>query len=282
MKFKVFTLFVLLLSFLAFGSVFAQNSYNYEEMEMDQYNAYLVDWQSRLDAANQGIADEQQKIDDLNAQLTAIQGDIDNNWAEIFEATGKTKEDYDNYVNGLNSLKGDARSMLSLSPEEIYRRQSELDSLQARLDKMKVCAFSSMSDNDRTVNEIQSLIDQAREKGKAAVPPSYTVIRGDYLWKIAANAEIYNDAYAWMRIYTSNRDQIKNPDLIFPNQVFSIPREVGPNEHLVARGENLSKIAGYSNVYGSAFKWQNLYEANKDVVSDPNMVYPHTVLKIAR
>ena len=85
-----------------------------------------------------------------------------------------------------------------------------------------------------------------------------------------------------MRIYTSNRDQIKDADLIFPNQVFSIPREVGLNEHLVAKGEFLSKIAGYSNVYGSSFKWQKLYEANKEIISDPNMIFPYTVLKITR
>ncbi|MCB0258754.1 MAG: hypothetical protein KDH97_01130 [Calditrichaeota bacterium] len=31
---------------------------------------------------------------------------------------------------------------------------------------------------------------------------------------------------------------------------------------------------------GNAFTWQRLYEANKDVVGeDPNMIYPHMVLK---
>jgi len=85
-----------------------------------------------------------------------------------------------------------------------------------------------------------------------------------------------------MRIYSSNADQIKDPDLIFPNQIFSIPRVVGPNEHLVKRGENLSMIAGYSNVYGSSFQWNKLYEANKNSISDPNVIYPHQVIKIER
>ena len=94
--------------------------------------------------------------------------------------------------------------------------------------------------------------------------------------------DIYSDPYAWSRIYTSNRDQIKDPDLIFPAQIFQIPRDVGPNEHLVVRGEFLSKISGYSNVYGSPFKWQKLYEANKEVVTDPNVIYPYQVLSVPR
>jgi nucleoid-associated protein YgaU len=283
MKSKLFKFFfVLALLVFTVGNAIAQRSYNYEEMEMDQYNGYLSDWQARLDNAKQGIADEQQKIDELKTASSSTQDEIEETWSAIFEATNKSKTDYDSYVNGLNDLKGDARALLSMSPEEIYRKKTELEAMQADLDKKKQCAFSVISDNEKLINEIESLLTQANDKGTPAVPPTYTVVRGDYLWKIAANADIYNNAYAWMRIYTSNRDQIKDPNLIFPNQIFNIPRDIGPNEHLVAKGENLSKIAGYSNIYGSAFRWQKLYEANKSVIADPNMVYPHTVLKIAR
>lgn len=282
MKFKTLTIFILLISVLAFGNLYAQYSYNYEEMEQEEYNALLAEWQQKLAQAEGNIADENAKIDALKAELDQNQAAIDASWDEIFKATGTSKADYDSYVNDLNSMKNDARGMLSLSPEEIYRRMNEVDALQAKVDEMKENPFSVMSENAAMIADIENLLAQAKEKGKPAVPPTYSVMRGDYLWKIASNDDIYNDAYAWMRIYTANRDQIKDPDLIYPNQVFSIPREVGPNEHLVARGEFLAKIAGYSNVYGSSFQWQKLYEANKDVVTDPNMIYPYQVLKITR
>ena len=57
--------------------------------------------------------------------------------------------------------------------------------------------------------------------------------------RIADKSDIYGDAYAWMRIYSSNTDQIKDPDMIHPDQIFRIPRDVGPNEHLVQKGEFL-------------------------------------------
>ncbi len=272
----------LLVSFLAFNFLAAQNSYNYEEMEMDQYNALLSEWQQKLDTHKAGIDEEQKKIDELNAKSNSLQADIDGTWNDIFTMTGLTKQDYDNYVNGLGQLKSDASAMLSLSPEQIYERMNEVDDLQAKLDEAKKSPFSVMSDNAKMISAIQSMIDQIREKGKAAVPPSYTVTRGDCLWKIAGKDDIYGDPYAWMRIYTSNKEQIKDPNLIFVNQVFNIPHQIGPNEYLVAKGDNLSKIAGYSNVYGSPFKWQKLYEANKTTIADPNVIYPYQLLQITR
>lgn len=58
----------------------------------------------------------------------------------------------------------------------------------------------------------------------SAPPPatrSYTVKAGDSLSKIAK--QIYGDANKWRSIYQANTDKIKNPDLIHPGQVLTIP-----------------------------------------------------------
>ena len=51
---------------------------------------------------------------------------------------------------------------------------------------------------------------------------TYTVVKGDSLSKIAKRQ--YGDMNQWPRIYEANRDQIKNPDLIYPGQKLKIPR----------------------------------------------------------
>jgi len=56
-------------------------------------------------------------------------------------------------------------------------------------------------------------------------PSTHTVIEGEYLSKIASYWEIYNDARQWPRIYRANQDQIKDPDMIFPGQMLTIPRD---------------------------------------------------------
>ena len=216
----------------------------------------------------------------MQQELESLNSEIDQTWSDIYAKCGSDKAGNEAFVGELNQLKSDVSAFLGMSAEDIYGKMNELDDLQARLTALKENDLSVLSANEQLINQIQSLIDQAREKGKRAVPPSYTVLRGDYLWKIAAKPDIYGDAYAWMRIYTTNSDQIKNPDLIFPNQVFMIPRVVGPNEHLVQRGENLSMIA--TSVYGSAFQWQKLHEENKSTISDPNLIYPYQVIKIQR
>lgn len=49
------------------------------------------------------------------------------------------------------------------------------------------------------------------------VQPGYT------LWGISA--QNYGDGIQYVRIYEANRDQIRDPDLIYPGQIFAVPAE---------------------------------------------------------
>ncbi len=51
----------------------------------------------------------------------------------------------------------------------------------------------------------------------------YTVVSGDNLWNISGKDETYGNPYQWPLIYKANSDQIKDADLIYAGQVFSIP-----------------------------------------------------------
>ena len=50
---------------------------------------------------------------------------------------------------------------------------------------------------------------------------TYTVQKGDSLSKIAK--ALYGDASQWKKIYEANKERIKNPDLIQPGWVLTIP-----------------------------------------------------------
>jgi len=56
-------------------------------------------------------------------------------------------------------------------------------------------------------------------------PTSHTVVKGECLWYIAGYDHIYGNPLQWPLIYKANQDKIKNPDLIYPGQVFVIPRD---------------------------------------------------------
>ena len=55
-------------------------------------------------------------------------------------------------------------------------------------------------------------------------PTRHVVLKGECLWYIAGYEHIYGDPLKWPLIYKANRNKIKDPDLIYPGQVFVIPR----------------------------------------------------------
>lgn len=50
---------------------------------------------------------------------------------------------------------------------------------------------------------------------------TYTVVRGDCLWNIAK--KFYGNGGQYKKIFNANKDKIKNPNLIYPGQVLTIP-----------------------------------------------------------
>ena len=48
--------------------------------------------------------------------------------------------------------------------------------------------------------------------------------------------------------------------------------------YVVVNGDSLSKIA--KREYGDASKWRRIYEANKDLIKDPDLIYPGQELKV--
>lgn len=53
---------------------------------------------------------------------------------------------------------------------------------------------------------------------------TYIVKKDESLSIIAAKEEVYGDGHKWLWLYHANRDQIYDPNLIFPDMVLLIPR----------------------------------------------------------
>ncbi|MCM0019941.1 MAG: LysM peptidoglycan-binding domain-containing protein, partial [Tagaea sp.] len=45
---------------------------------------------------------------------------------------------------------------------------------------------------------------------------------GNSLWRISRR--IYGEGLRYTTIYAANREQIRDPDLIFPGQIFAVPK----------------------------------------------------------
>ncbi|TNF59264.1 MAG: LysM peptidoglycan-binding domain-containing protein [Rhodobacteraceae bacterium] len=75
--------------------------------------------------------------------------------------------------------------------------------------------------------EAPEVLAEAQARIAAQTPPPapqvsrVTVQAGDTLWAISR--ERYGDGLLYVRVFDANRDSIRNPDLIYPGQVFTLP-----------------------------------------------------------
>ncbi|MEO8742417.1 MAG: LysM peptidoglycan-binding domain-containing protein [Lysobacteraceae bacterium] len=70
-------------------------------------------------------------------------------------------------------------------------------------------------------SDVQSSVSSTEQITSATADQTYTVVSGDNLSKIAKH--FYGHANRWSAIFEANRDQLKDPDKIFPGQVLKIP-----------------------------------------------------------
>jgi nucleoid-associated protein YgaU len=54
--------------------------------------------------------------------------------------------------------------------------------------------------------------------------------------------------------------------------------EPAEQSYTVKKGDSLSKIA--KRVYGDAQQWRKIHEANRDIIDNPDLIYPGQVLKL--
>jgi nucleoid-associated protein YgaU len=82
------------------------------------------------------------------------------------------------------------------------------------------------------------------------------------------------------------RNQIADLDA----QIAALEKEIADlkgrmkSSYTVKKGDWLSKLAEYSEVYGKGNYawWPKIYKANKDKIKDPNLIYPGQVLVVPR
>ena len=64
------------------------------------------------------------------------------------------------------------------------------------------------------------------EEQRNAKPATYVVQRGDCLWNISGMDTVYQNPMYWPILHEANAGKISNPDLIYPDQEFTIPRDL--------------------------------------------------------
>ncbi len=93
----------------------------------------------------------------------------------------------------------------------------------------------------------------------------------------------YGDEARWQTLYELNRDNISNPNQIFPGQELTIIRVqqrygVSIQMHTIRAGESLKQIA--EKYLGDKDRWEEIYKMNKGVLKGPNQIFPGQRIKV--
>lgn len=162
---------------------------------------------------------------------------------------------------------------------ETERSTREASDLSAELSGVEKDVSAMQAKYDRAKGEVDGIQEQIDYF--EGLPKMHVVEKGEFLQKISSYEKIYNDRLKWPRIYRANKDKIEDPNLIYPGWELTIPRD-WPHSWTVHQDEYLSRIASYWEVYGDGTEWTRIYEANRDQVSDPDMIWPDWELTIPR
>ncbi len=126
------------------------------------------------------------------------------------------------------------------------------EALEKRLaeERSKIEENSSHMENigEKETERQQKAEEKVRDQGEKREPSekpkktrerilasAHTVKRGETLPYIAALPEVFNDPSLWPLLYRANRDQIRDPNYIWPGQVLRIPRNLSREDTNCAR-----------------------------------------------
>src|SRR6188768_261296 len=116
----------------------------------------------------------------------------------------------------------------------------------------------------------QSLLELANSNGT-----TYELSEGDGVLHINANAPSQEAKQQLWDEYARIDPDYQSADLILNVSTGSGDAGGGANTYTVVAGDNLSKIG---EKYGVS--WNAIYEANRDIIKDPDMIHPGQELKI--
>jgi nucleoid-associated protein YgaU len=195
-----------------------------EELTCDEADARIKQFQeangaqkTKLDAIRADISKAESGLAEAVQALKKCNDDI-------YALVGATEADVNAFRQKLGMLEGRVREMQRLSDDQLADRQDEVKQLERDLNELAKQQIAILPEfYDRIValrRDIKGLYREKKIKG-------YTVgtwaENRDCLWNIAGRQEIYADPFQWPKIWQANTDKIKNPDVIQPGWVLTVP-----------------------------------------------------------
>ena len=222
---------------MAFGLVFASKATLFSQDDDDDDNGTQMEemdeeeWQKQMDELNGQKAQLTAKLGDLNKEIDALK-----------QTSAQKDKDIEKCENDLYAMVGTTKSGVADFRKKFEETEKKINSKTGTpADARKMYFDDITNDKARCLPEFQDRYASMKKKledwegMKVDNSGTYTVVKGDCLWKISKMK--YGSPYFWPAIWDANKagvvnkDQltnrrhkaVTNPNLIYPGQVLRIP-----------------------------------------------------------
>jgi len=221
-------------------------------VEKGQLEALLIEREGILQTKDREKEELISKLENSNNQINELKD-------KLVQQETEGEKDYVAELSALTEEKSTLETQLKTSQDLLSEKESAITVLKQQNEESE----KSLTEKDKTVaelsesirgyeNQIKEISELMAKEGKEKeagyaeslallteakgiieaklaeaikknIPDYYEVKKGDSLWKIAE--KFYNAGEKWIRIFEANIDKIKNPNLIYPYQRLTIPKE---------------------------------------------------------
>jgi len=247
---KRLSLLAVVAMLFAITSVASAQETTQPEMKYDDWQAQMTSLTTQRDSLKTVLAGVNTDIANLKSQLASLDQQYQSEMQKYLGVLGVTQSDMTAFDQALTTLAGQIDSYNKMSDQDLCAHQAEVKTVGSQIDSLKASKlalaaefYSRVQDLANGYSQLQARIancSQMAMEMKTYKVGTWARDR-DCLWNISKKPKIYDDPWKWPKIYVANRDQIKNPDLIYPREVLKIP-ENGP----LSSEENAAAKAYYA------------------------------------
>ena len=169
----------------------------------------------QISLLNKDINDLKRISSDKDSELLKAEDDL-------YLAVGSTK-------SGVAEFRKEFNSLEKIINGQIGKRE-DAEKRFAFIETSKIKCLPEFWDRYQVMKK-----NLAAWKAPEVIANTYTVVKGDCLWKISGKEEIYGNPRLWPALWDANKDgvvsapttvpkTIKNPNLIYPGQVLRVPQ----------------------------------------------------------
>lgn len=196
-----------------------------KEFTRDQADSTITFRKTEIGGLQSDIATAQASLAKTNADIQQQMADNTKCREDLYSMLQSDRNGYNAYREKLARAEAELNNLRALSADQLNQAVARVNTLETDIRWLRGERLVLIPDHMRRVTALSNGFMMLK-KGMQPANTMYTVGTWakdrDCLWNIAKKPEIYNDPFAWPKIWRNNMSEIKNPDRIYPGQQLSI------------------------------------------------------------